>query len=448
MSMRVSTGMIYDAGVGAINRQTASLIHSQQQIASGRRNLTPSDDPVAAARALEVTQAKDITSQYSSNQDTANATLSLADSNLSSATDLLVRVKQLAIQGANGALTTTDRLSISTELRARFDELVGIANSTDGTGLYLFSGYQGTSAPFAGTVAAGVTYSGDDGQRLQQVSSSRQIPISESGNAIFNRVVDGNGYFSTSYTNNVNTAAPNTGTGVIGVGAVSDPVQWNTNAANLKVNFWVDAAGVAGTANKTYYDLVDTTTGNSLFTGAASVTGAGGSYVNHPYTPGQAISISNPNPPPAGELSFDYGASVIVTGAPADGDSFSVTKSSSQSIFSTLTKLINTLESASNGTPAGAAKFATDIGSALQNLDQASQNILTVRAGIGSRLNEVDSLKSVNSDLNIQYDQTLSNLQDLDYAKTITDLTRGQTQLQASQQSFAKVSQLSLFNYL
>ena len=447
MTMRVSTGMIFEAGVNAINKQTSTLIHTQQQVASGRRNLVPSDDPVAAARALEVTQAKDITAQYSSNQDSASSTLGLAESNLSSANDLLTRVKVLAIQGANGTLTNTDRTSIATELRARFDELVGIANSTDGTGLYLFSGYQGGSKPFSGSVSTGVVYSGDDGQRRQQVSSSRQIEISESGNAVFNRVVNGNGYFATTYASNVNTLAANTGTGVIDVGAVSDPVKWNSasNSGNLKVNFWVDAAGVAGPANTTYYDLVDASTGNSLFTGGASATGAGGTYT-HAYTSGQAINFSGLN---AAYVPYaDFGASVTITGAPADGDSFSVNKSSSQDMFTTLSNLINTLENASNGTPAGAAKFATDMGSALQNLDQASQNILTVRAGIGSRLNEVDSLKLVNSDLDIQYNQTLSNLQDLDYAKTITDLTRGQTQLQASQQSFAKVSQLSLFNYL
>ena len=437
MTMRISTGMIYDAGVGSINKQTSTLLHTQQQIASGRRILTPSDDPVAAARALEVTQAKDITKQFTSNQDTANATLSLAESNLSGASTLLTRVKTLAVQGANGSLTSADRFSITTELRARFDELIGIANSTDGTGQYLLSGYQSNIKPFAGTVTTGVAYSGDDGQRRQQVSASRQIEISDSGNAIFNQVVNGNGHFATTY------AAANSGTGMIDVGNVTDPVKWNSSGTNLNVVFQADANGAM------YYDLVDAG-GNSMFTAAASTAAPAngpGSSFTHAYTPGQSISFSGLDVatfPPNGDL----GAAVVVTGAPADGDSFSVTKSSSQSIFTTIANLINALETSNNGTPAGAAKFATDMGSALENIDQASENILTARASIGSRMNEIDSLKSVNSDLAIQYDQNLSNLQDLDYAKTITDLTRSQTQLQASQQSFAKVSQLSLFNYL
>ena len=67
--MRVSNGMIFDAGVASINRQTSSLLHLQQQVASGRRILTPSDDPVAAARALEVTQASDVTAHFKQSQN-------------------------------------------------------------------------------------------------------------------------------------------------------------------------------------------------------------------------------------------------------------------------------------------------------------------------------------------------------------------------------------------
>ncbi len=435
MTMRVSTGMIYDAGVGSINKQTSNLLHTQQQIAAGTSILVPSDNPVAAARALEVTQSIDITKQYTSNQSTATSSLGLVDTNLSNATDLMIQVKQLAVQGANGTLTATDRQSIATQLSADYDQLMGIANSTDGTGQYLFAGYQNNTQPFTGSVAAGVTYHGDDGQRLQQVSASRQIPISASGNAVFMRVPSGNGDFSTNYS------AANTGTGSIDVGSVNNPVMWNSaaNSGNLQVAFAVDPV-----TNATTYDLVDMSAGApgvSLFTGAPPTPPYGQTY-----TPGQAISFSGTNA--ATGLAFDYGASVTVSGAPANGDSFSVTKSSSQSIFTTLGNLITALQSSSTSTAAGAAKFATDMGSALVNIDQASQSILTVRANVGASMNEVSSLQTVNSALNIQYSQTLSNLQDLDYAKAITDLTRGQTQLQASQQSFAKVAQLSLFNYL
>ena len=154
------------------------------------------------------------------------------------------------------------------------------------------------------------------------------------------------------------------------------------------------------------------------------------------YRSGQPISIPN------------AGANVLITGDPAQNDSFTLNASGSQSIFKTMANVIKALETATTENPAATAKLANDVGFALTNLDQGTENILRVRAAIGTRLKEVDSLGSVLEDLKLQFQQTLSQLQDLDYAKAITDLTRKQTDLQAAQQSFVRISELSLFNYL
>ena len=437
--MRVSTGMIFDAGVAAINKQTASLLHLQQQVSAGRRILTPADDPVAAARALEVTQSKDILAQYSTNQNNAKSALGLEEAQLTSVNDILGRLKELMVEGGNSHLAAGDRSAIAKELRARFDELVGIANATDGSGQYLFAGYMGDTRPFAGAAddlvanpASDVSYFGDDGQRRLQVSDSRQLEISDSGNDVFRRIRNGNGYFTTAY------AAGNTGTGIIDAGAITDPATWNAlTDKNYAINFTVDNSV---TPAVTYYDIVDTVSGASILTGAAGPAPLANQRV---YTPGQAIVLKNQGAEPA----FDLGANVIVNGDPATGDSFSLAPSSSQSLFRTVANAIGALES-NIASDADRAKLSNDVGFALTNLSQAENNILSVRAAIGSRLNEVDSLDSVRSDLDLQYQQTLSTLQDLDYAKAISDLTRKQTDLTAAQQSFARVSQLSLFNYL
>ena len=209
--MRVSTGMIFDAGVASINRQTASLLNVQQQVASGRRILRPSDDPVAAARALEVTQASDVVAQFKRNQDVATSALGLEEVQLASVGDVLGRVRELAVQAGNTNLSSTSRKGIATELRARFDQLLGIANATDGNGQHIFSGYMGAVTPFGGSVddiLAGneIVYQGDDGQRTLQVSPSRFIEVSDSGGDVFKRIRNGNGYFVTDY------AAGNAGT--------------------------------------------------------------------------------------------------------------------------------------------------------------------------------------------------------------------------------------------
>jgi len=431
--MRISSGMIFDAGVSGINRNTASLLHVQQQISANRRILTPSDDPVAAARALEVQQASDVVAQFKQNQSAATSALGLEEGQLSSATDILARVRELTIQAGNTSLTTSQRQAITIELRARFSDLLGIANATGGDGQSTFSGYMGATTPFAGSVdnlIAGneIVYQGDDGQRKLQVSPSRSIAISDSGNDVFMRIRSGNGTFVTDYV------STNTGTGAITVGSVTNPAAWNASAVkNVAINFTV-------TAGVTTYDLVDAVSGNSLLTGGAAPAPVASQRV---FQSGQPIVLAAQGAEPA----FDLGASLVINGAPASGDKFSVAPSSSQSVFKTLANLIGALE-APAGTPGADAKYISEIGFAITNLDQASSNILRVRAQIGSSMNEIDSLGSLNDSLGLQYQQTLSGLQDLDYAKAISDLTYQQTILQAAQQSFVKISQLSLFNFL
>lgn len=430
--MRVSTGMVFSAGLTSIQKQTASLLHTQQQVASGKRILTPADDPVAAARALEVEQAKNTNGLYQTNQKAAGETLGMEEGRLIAVGELIRNVRTLAVQGGGGALTDNDRRSIATELRQRFDELLGHANATDGSGQYLFSGYMGDTTPFSGSVATGVAYAGDEGRRLLQVSASRQIAVSDSGNDVFMRIRNGNGSFVTSVT------TTNAGSGVIDAGTVTDPAKWNAagNSKNFTIRFAVDN-GVDPPV--TTYDIVDNASGNSLLTGAAP--GAG--PYPRVFTPGQAIALKSQGAEPA----FDYGAQLVITGNPADGDTFDIDASASQSLFATLGNLITALE-AGTGTGTGNTLLANRIGFALTNLDQAEENLLRVRAGIGSRMNEIDALASAGEELNLNYAQTLSRLQDVDYAEAITRLTQQQGYLEAAQKSFINVSGLSLFNYV
>ncbi len=429
--MRIATSMIFDAGVASIQKQTAALQHTQQQVASGKRMLSPSDDPLAASRALDVSHASANNEQYLSNQKATGESLGLVENSLTSIGDLLQTVRTLAVQGGNAGLNDSDRRSIAADIRQRYTELLGLANAADSTGQYQFSGYMGATKPFSGSVEAGVVYAGDDGQRLLQVSASRQIAASDSGNDVFMRMHNGNGTFVTAAT------TTNTGSGIIDGGATLDPSKWNTvaNSKDFSLRFAVSGA----VPPVTTYDIVDNVSGNSLLTGAAP----GAAPYPRVFQPGQAIDFKSQGAEPA----FDFGAQLIVSGQPASGDTFAVQASSSQSVFTTIANLITGLETSSR-TSANATLLANRIGTALTNLDQASNNILTVRASVGSRMNELDSLASAGQDLNLQYQQSLSNLQDLDYADALTKLSQQQSTLDAAQKSFLKVSSLSLFNYL
>jgi flagellar hook-associated protein 3 FlgL len=180
--------------------------------------------------------------------------------------------------------------------------------------------------------------------------------------------------------------------------------------------------GVAGAPDVTTYDVTDTTT--------ATVVSSGNAYKS-----GQAISFSG--------VQFD------IQGAPANGDTFTVTPSVNESVFKTISDLIAVLNTPTPITALGGTTGLTNsLNRGLTNLDNALNKILTTQSSLGLRLNEIDSLQVTGDNMGVQFKQTLSQLQDVDMAKAISDLAQQQLGLTAVQKSFAKVSDLSLFNYL
>lgn len=399
--MRISTSTLYNANVNVLNQQQAQLLHTQQQISTQRRILTPADDPIASARVLDVSQADASNSQYATNRNTALHSTSMSEGVLQSVTNLLQDVRTLAVNAGSGVLNNSDRQTIATDLSGHLEELLALANSTDGIGNYLFSGFQGKTQPFANS-NAGVQYQTDDGQRMIQVSSSRQLAASDSGADIFMRIKNGNGTFTTQAT------PANVGSGIVSSGTVTNPTLLTGN--NYQVTFSV-VAGV------TTYSVTNTTPGALVRVPVAAGT---------PYVSGQVIS-------------FD-GLQLNVTGAPASGDAFIVAPSTNESIFKTISNLITALRTP---IPPGGA-----IATALNSLDRGMDNVLTVRASLGTRMRELDALQSAGESMGVQYKQTLSQLQDVDLNKALSDLAQQRTSLEAAQKSFLAVSGLSLFNYM
>jgi|CXWL01.1.fsa_nt_gi flagellar hook-associated protein 3 FlgL len=402
--MRVSTNTIYETGTNLMLQQQDALVKTQQQLSTGRRILAPSDDPIAAAQALNVTQSESLNKQYAVNRASASSSLGLEENILKQVTSLLQDVHGTAVHGGNSTLTDADRKILATELRSKLDSLVGLANTTDENGQFLFSGYQASTKPFVQT-GLNVQYSGDQGQRLNQVGPARQLAISDSGTDIFERIKNGNGVFATA-ANSLNL-----GTGVIDGGSVITPA--SLTGANYDITFTV-AAGV------TTYDIVNTTTG---------------------------LPVSSANPYVGNStISFD-GIQLSIKGNPANGDKFTVSPSSNQSIFKTVSDLITALETPSSGQPGG-TRLANSLSTALQGINNSLEHVLTKQSSIGARMNEIDTLESVGSDQDIQFKQLLSQLQDVDFAKAISDFQRQNLYLQAAQQSYTKISGLSLFNYI
>jgi len=406
--MRISTKTIYENATSQLNSLQSQMARTQTQLATNKRNLTAADDPIASARALEVTQSQSLNTQYSTNRSNAGSSLSLVESAISNGADLVMDVQTLVVQAGNGTLSKSDRLQIATEIEGRMQDLLGIANTADGSGGYLFSGYKGTTIPFVQT-DSGATYQGDQGQRKLQVGSSRSIAISDSGSSIFESNRTGNGSYQTTMVDG------NKGGAVAGSGSVSDATKLTGHNYTLEFK-------VAGTPAVTTYSVTDNST-----------------------TPKKAVLADEPYV--AGkQIAFD-GTSFTITGAPADGDKFAVKPSEKESIFTTMTNLVNALRDSGEDNT-GLATLSNKLSTASEGLKSSLDNMLTVRASVGSRMKELDYLEDQGSDLNIQYKGTLSKLQDLDVVKAISDYATQQTTLEAAQKSFKTMSSLSLFNYI
>ena len=163
--MRISTIQQFNSGVRGISDNYSSVTRTQEQISSGKRLLTPADDPVATVRLLQLNQESNRLEQYSTNMTAANNSLTQEESILNSVNNALQRVREIAIEAGNGSRNDDDRKALATELEQREQELFNLFNTRNARGEYLFGGFQSSEAPFVKNPDGTYTYQGDEGQR-------------------------------------------------------------------------------------------------------------------------------------------------------------------------------------------------------------------------------------------------------------------------------------------
>jgi len=181
--MRISTNTIYQNAIAKISTLQGEQSELQQKIASGKRLLSPSDDPIAASRALDISSAQSMNTQYASNRNIASSHLEGLDISLGSVTELLTSVRTDLVANA-GTLSTEQRAALSTNLKASLSTLLGYANTKDAAGNYMYAGMHNETIPFTAT-ATGATYNGDSNQQLIQVDHQRKMAVNITGDSVF-----------------------------------------------------------------------------------------------------------------------------------------------------------------------------------------------------------------------------------------------------------------------
>ena len=401
--MRISTSLLFQQNGSQISNQQSELYKIQQQISAKSRLLTPADDPIAAANSLQIQQGQSISKQFDVNIRNAKTDLGQGESTLGSVGDSLQSIRELIVKSRNAVLTASDKNAIATEIDNNLQDLIGLANTRDGNGRYLFSGYQDSVQPFSTT---GGPYLGDDGQRTAQVGPTRYISVNASGGYLFDRVPATSGVYE--------TAAATANTGNATISSPLNVAKPTTPTTPYQIRF----------TSATTFNVEDVTNpGSPVVIGAA----------NQTYLSGMTITVD--------------GKEVILSGSPANADVFSLKPSSSQNLFTTVQNVITALRTplAQAGVT---AQQGTTLDLSLAQIDNALSRTLEVRTSFGAKLSELDTLSGINSTVQENLDQQLEDLTGLDYPKAISDLNARKTALEAAQLSFSKISSLSLFNYI
>lgn len=407
MSFRVSTSQTFTQGTNAILDNQSKVSLTQLQLSKGTRILKPSDDPIGSSVALNLQRQIDNTTQYIANGQAAQARLAVEDSVMDNVSSILGRVRELALLGANGTLNHSDREAINIEIEQRYDELLGLANTQLASGEYMFSGFQSNVQPFSKNGTGSVVYNGDQGVQMINVNSTVQVESGNSGDAVFMNIPTGNGSFVTGADDN------NMGTGVIGSAVMDDPTAYVGDI--YTVDFSLDGGG-----NLVY-----------------QITGA---------NTGPVYAAPLPSFDEDGVVTFN-GISYTISGLPEPGDSFSVEPSYAQDVFTSVKQIVDALKK-STDSDALQATFRNALSVGMKNLDQAITHMDEVRAGVGSRLNVIESETNINESLQVEAKSALSLIVDLDYASAVTELNKQTLALQAAQQSFVKIQGLSLFEFI
>ncbi|MGB3430746.1 flagellar hook-associated protein FlgL [Achromobacter sp.] len=412
--MRLSTSMMYSNGLKGVLSQESDMNRLVEQVGSGRKNLTPADDPLAAALAISVAQTQSMNNTYGMNRQTANTNLGLESNTLTAVTNALQEARTRIIQ-AGSTLSDSDRRTLSTALKSTRDALLGLANTTDGNGQYLFSGNNGSVMPYSKNAAGQIAYSNSVGERTIQVDQNRQMSTSDLGKDIFGRANPG----SQAYV----ASAPQTNTGSAEFGAVSV----------------TPGAGAGGKTFEVKYE-------------ADATTGAVGYRITTTNPDGSSAVV--PQPPQAATLYADGavidfgGVSVAIKGAPKPGDSIKVQslQSTDMDVFATLDNVIAALDAPNDGDPVAMARLNNALATANKKFANNYDNVLTVQASVGARMNELDALDATGTQKGLSYSKSLSDLEELDYYQGASQLALRQVALQAASAAFMTIQGSSLFS--
>lgn len=507
--MRISSLQAFNLGVKGIQQNYSEMIRTQQQISTGNRILTPADDPVASVRLMQLEQQQNMLGQYKENLIAANNSLVQEESTLNSVNTIMQRIRVLAEEAGNGALSQSDRQSIAAELREREDELLGLMNTKNARGEYLFAGFQGKTQPFVRQGDGSFQYLGDEGQRKLQVASSLEIAISDNGKKVFENVTNAsrlNGsatYFDLGAGQTLVVDSSKFSGMAYGAEIFDDPLNpGDYYLVPLDDNGLRDMANAIGPAVLNGTELTfDGLVVQDFNAASLPIALGAGQFqstlqASPPLIQDEIAFAGSPNYP-NGEFQIEFkslpdnpkeytiteigsgqvlgsgvlddrdevhdslvfaGIVVHIDGVPSGGETIRIGQPSAvpgpdgstasrekQGVLDTIYQLRKALEE-NPDSPEGNRATRDAVAAAITNIDHAMVTIDRTRGDIGARMNIIETTLTDNENVTLVNQEVQAELREVDYPEALSKLAFQSIILEAAQQSYVKTSQLSLFN--
>ena len=425
--MKISSKLFNQQQLKQFSSTTEKLQDIQNKISTGQNILKASDDPVGAVELSGLDVVKKQIEQYERNVKSASNRLSLLDKNLENLSSIMIRTQELIIQASSDTLRATDRESIALEVDEMKKEIMNIGNTQDANGSFLFSGFKTKQQPFTEDLSGKIIYNGDRGISSLSISESRMMKTTLDGGTLFQAIKDKNGNSISLFTmiedisNSIRTA-----TG--GVETVQATGKAELTFQNLNPGSWsFDLTGNLGTKT-----ITAEITGEdpSEFVEQINLSSVG--IVASINDDGKTITLSDTtNGPMKIENLSIYGInsaqkepSSFFNVQPIDGAGNNIGK---------LQKLYD-----NNQLPS----------KQIDNVQSTQLHIANKIGEVGARTNSLTRQSDALANRRLAVERDVSELKEADLAALVTELQSKMTSMQASQQSFVKISQLNLFDYL
>ncbi|MGB3724960.1 MAG: flagellar hook-associated protein FlgL, partial [Glaciecola sp.] len=383
--MRITTNLIYDQNLRAINTSQGSLSDIQTQLASGKKLLRPSDDPVGASQVIRLSEELDKITQYNRNNDLVTNALELQETTLRGINEVANRARVLTVQSGNGILSAADKQAVGAEIEQLRNQVIDLMNTQNASGDYIFAGYQSGSQAFEFNPTLDsnrISFVGDDGTNSVQISDSVTIQSSTSGKTLFENVRDRLN-FSVDNVSGVtfdDYQIKNQGTFDVFHNSNFDPV----NSANNQFRFEIVSASQIQITNVGTSALVETL----------------------PFTSGDTISFNGVEFTPQGSV----------------GDSFDINLNRPSK--SNLAETLNNMFLALNDSTLNEQEFSSIVSDTLVGIDNANSQMARENSSVGARLNSAQSVKSSLLDAEVANEKARSSIEDVDYAQASSDFAR------------------------